>query len=108
MINTHVINFMTSAQTTAVDDKYRLDSPFSSWVDAVREYRITKTRLDVWNINKTSEKYLMKLGLDVNWTDFMFPYMLINFIYINVRKRYQLESFWIIQLKKDAYFKQWF
>jgi len=86
MINTHVINFITSAHTTAVDDKYRLDSPFSSCVDDVREYRMTKTRLEVWKINKTSEKYLMKFGLDVNWIDFMFPYTLFNFIYINVKK----------------------
>lgn len=61
MIPTHANNFINSAHTTAVDDKYRsLELPSSDFVGDVREYLITSTRLVVCKINKTREKYLIK------------------------------------------------
>lgn len=78
MIKTQVINFIISAQTTAVEDRYRwLVSPFSFLVLAVREYRITRTKLDVCSMSNIKLKYFMK---------FEFPccFMLANFILKNI------------------------
>jgi hypothetical protein len=70
-----VINFNTSAETTAVEDKYRAES-----VETVREYRMNKTRLVVCKISKTKLKYFMKLEFPAPGCCGFIPTRLFSFI----------------------------